>query len=150
MSPLGELWPIDHIGIAVSDLDLAIGWYTHHTGAVVGVRERLESQGVELVFLHTGEGACIELLAPLRSDSTLAKFITQRGPGLHHLCYRVTDIEHELRRLAARGLRLIDSTPRAAGLPSQAFDGAKYGSVDDITLSTGSVSGIALRGASTW
>jgi methylmalonyl-CoA epimerase len=106
------VWPIDHIGIAVSDLDAAIKWYTQNTGAVVGVRERLESQGVELVFLHTGEGACVELLAPLRPDATLAKFITQRGPGLHHLCYRVTNIEHELRQLSARGLRLIDTTPR--------------------------------------
>ena len=108
---ISNTWAVDHIGIAVTDLSQAIHHYAAAAGTVVTLRETLESQGVELAFLNTG-GCKLELLAPLRADSTLAKFLNSRGPGLHHVCYRVADIEAELRRLAASGHQLIDSTPR--------------------------------------
>ena len=109
-------WSVDHIGIAVHSLSQAIEHYAASAGATVTLRETLESQGVELAFLSTG-GCKLELLAPLRTDSTLGKFLASRGPGLHHICYRVPNIEAELARLSAQGYQLIDATPRpgAAG-----------------------------------
>ncbi|MFO0416208.1 MAG: methylmalonyl-CoA epimerase [Pseudomonadota bacterium] len=104
-------WEVDHIGIAVADLEAAIALYTTTTGASVTLRETVVEQGVQLAFISTG-GAKLELLAPLNDSSTLAKFIAKRGPGLHHICYRVDDIESELSRLKASGATLIDSTPR--------------------------------------
>ena len=112
MNTVQPHWSIDHIGIAVTDLDQALRFYQMTTGAEVSLRERLDSQGVELVFIDTGE-AKIELLAPLRPDSALGKFLQKRGPGLHHVCYRVTDIRKELKRLADMGVKLIDSEPRS-------------------------------------
>jgi methylmalonyl-CoA epimerase len=104
-------WEVDHIGIAVADLEAAIALYTTTPGASVTLRETVVEQGVQLAFISTG-GAKLELLAPLNDSSTLAKFIAKRGPGLHHICYRVDDIESELSRLKASGATLIDSTPR--------------------------------------
>ncbi len=104
-------WEVDHIGIAVTDLEAAIALYGSAANTTITQRESLAEQGVELVFLNTG-GSKLELLAPLGSTSTLAKFIAKRGPGLHHICYRVTDVKAELSRLAAAGLQLIDHTPR--------------------------------------
>lgn len=104
-------WEVDHIGIAVTDLEAAIAVYASTAGTTITLRERLPEQGVELAFLNT-EGSKLELLAPLNATSTLAKFIAKRGPGLHHVCYRVPDIKAELARLAAAGLQLIDHTPR--------------------------------------
>lgn len=104
-------WVVDHIGIAVSDLDDAIKLYTSRTSTVVTLRERLEAHGVELAFLSTG-GAKLELLMPLRADTPLGRFIAKRGPGLHHICYEVSDIRGELSRLASEGANLIDTTPR--------------------------------------
>jgi methylmalonyl-CoA epimerase len=108
---ISEQWTVDHIGVAVTDLDQAISFYHGMAGTTVTLRETLEAQGVELVFLGKGE-AKIELLSPLRSDSTLGKFLQKRGPGFHHICYRVKDIHFELKRLADLGLRLIDTEPR--------------------------------------
>jgi methylmalonyl-CoA/ethylmalonyl-CoA epimerase len=104
-------WQIDHIGIAVTDLDAAIALYSKASHTEVTLREKLPAQGVDLAFLNTG-GAKLELLAPISESSTLAKFISRRGPGLHHICYRVPDISAELKRLAADGFTLIDNTPR--------------------------------------
>jgi methylmalonyl-CoA epimerase len=104
-------WEIDHIGIAVSDLSSAIELYSSSTGAQVTLRESLPENGVELVFLNTG-GSKIELLAPLNNTSKIAKFLEKKGPGLHHICYRVNDIVAELARLKAKGASLIDQTPR--------------------------------------
>jgi methylmalonyl-CoA/ethylmalonyl-CoA epimerase len=106
-----QTWSVDHIGIAVSDLTKAIDLYASTAGATVTLRETLESQGVELVFLNTS-GCKVELLAALRPDTTLGKFLSTRGPGLHHVCYKVEDIEAELARLAANGYQLIDAVPR--------------------------------------
>jgi methylmalonyl-CoA epimerase len=104
-------WEVDHIGIAVSNLEEAIAVYTQSAHSEILLRETLPSQGVELAFLNTA-GSKLELLAPLNTECTLARFINKRGPGLHHVCYRVRDISAELTRLAAAGYDLIDTTPR--------------------------------------
>lgn len=104
-------WRLDHIGVAVQDLDLAIQWYASTAGLRVSSREEVESQHVEVAFL--GEIAPrIELLTPLGDTGPLATFLAKRGPGLHHLCYAVDDISQELLRLHAQGLKLIDTAPR--------------------------------------
>ncbi|MEY4701534.1 MAG: methylmalonyl-CoA epimerase [Pseudomonadota bacterium] len=113
-----QTWSVDHIGIAVSDLTKAIDLYATTAGATVTLRETLESQGVELAFLNTG-GCKVELLAALRHDTALGKFLSTRGPGLHHICYKVDNIRAELERLAAHGYELIDSIPRAGAGGSQ-------------------------------
>jgi methylmalonyl-CoA/ethylmalonyl-CoA epimerase len=116
MNHLKSNWQLDHIGIAVPILQPAIEMYAQRGDIQVTLREQLESQGVELAFLDTGT-AKVELLAPLHSSSTLARFLEKRGPGLHHICYSVTDIEAELAKLASHGCSLIDKAPRpgAAG-----------------------------------
>jgi len=106
-----KTWQVDHIGIAVSDLEVAIQHYSQTALTEITLRERLPEQGVELVFLNTG-GAKLELLAPLNDSSTLARFIKKRGPGLHHICYKVDNIVSELSRLESLGAKLIDSSPR--------------------------------------
>jgi methylmalonyl-CoA epimerase len=108
--------PLDHVGIAVRALDEAIPLYESIAGAVAYGRERVESQGVEVAFVGTGDGR-LELLAPTRDDSAVARFLERRGPGMHHLCYRVPDVAAELARYRSAGARLIDDAPRpgAAG-----------------------------------
>jgi len=106
-----KTWQVDHIGIAVSDLEAAIKHYSQTALTEITLRERLPEQGVELVFLNTG-GTKLELLAPLNESSTLARFISKRGPGLHHICYKVDNIVSELSRLESLGAKLIDSSPR--------------------------------------
>lgn len=104
-------WTVDHVGIAVTDLDAAIATYSAQAGTTVTLRERVDSQGVELVFLNT-PGTKIELLAATSPTSAIAKFLNTRGPGLHHICYKVTSITDELQRLSQMGVRLIDTVPR--------------------------------------
>jgi methylmalonyl-CoA epimerase len=107
---------LDHVGIAVHSLDDALPVFESITGGKGHGRERVERQGVEVVFLGSGDGR-LELLAPTRDDSAVAKFLARRGPGMHHLCYRVDDIVAELERYRAAGAQLIDEAPRpgAAG-----------------------------------
>lgn len=105
-------WTLDHIGIAVHNLDDAIQHYKHTLGAHVKEREIVTEQGVELVFLDM-PGTTIELLAPLSESSSVTPFLSKRGEGLHHICYRVENISQELERLNESGYRLIDRTPRA-------------------------------------
>jgi methylmalonyl-CoA epimerase len=107
---------LDHVGIAVHSLDDSLPVFESITGGKGHGRERVERQGVEVVFLGSGDGK-LELLAPTRDDSAVAKFLAQRGPGMHHLCYRVGDVEAELERYRAAGAQLIDEAPRpgAAG-----------------------------------
>jgi methylmalonyl-CoA/ethylmalonyl-CoA epimerase len=104
-------WRLDHIGIAVKDLDLSLQWYENTTGMGVSSREKVAGQGVEVAFLGSGPTR-LELLAPLGETGPLATFLAKRGPGLHHVCYAVKDIAQELQRLSERGVRLIDTTPR--------------------------------------
>jgi methylmalonyl-CoA epimerase len=107
---------LDHVGIAVHSLDESLPVFESITGGKGHGRERVEQQGVEVVFLGSGEGR-LELLAPTRDDSAVAKFLARRGPGMHHLCYRVGDVAAELDRYRVAGAQLIDETPRpgAAG-----------------------------------
>jgi methylmalonyl-CoA/ethylmalonyl-CoA epimerase len=102
---------IDHIGVAVSDLDAAIALHEQTYGMPLVHRETVESQGVEAALLDVGESH-VELLRPLSEDSPVGKFLAKRGPGLHHVAYGVSDVEAALAELRDRGLRLIDAEPR--------------------------------------
>src|SRR5215813_1217651 len=102
---------IDHIGVAVEDLDAAIELYESSFEMVLVHRETVESQGVEAVLLDIGDGH-VELLSPLGPDTAVGKFLARSGPGLHHVAYAVDDIDAELERLASDGIELIDTEPR--------------------------------------
>ena len=109
---------IDHIGVAVEDIDAAISLYEGSFEMELAHRETVESQGVEAALLDVGENH-VELLAPLHDDTPVGKFLAKRGPGLHHVAYQVDDIEAALRRLRDQGLRLIDESPRTGIRQSQ-------------------------------
>ena len=102
---------IDHIGVAVTDLDEAVALYSESLGMPVEHRETVEEQGVEAVLLGVGESH-VELLRPLSPDTAVGKFLERSGPGLHHVAYATADIESALESLRAAGLRLIDESPR--------------------------------------
>lgn len=102
---------IDHIGIAVEDLEEAIVLYRDRLGMELVHREVVEEQGVEAVLLDVGEGH-IELLCPLGPDTPVGKFMAKNGAGMHHVAYSVPDIEEALRRVDEVGLVLIDEKPR--------------------------------------
>ena len=102
---------LDHVGIAVHSLDESLPLFESITGGKGYGRETVEQQGVEVVFLGTGDGR-LELLAPTREDSGVAKFLAKRGPGMHHVAYEVEDLPAELGRLASQGAQLIDERPR--------------------------------------
>ncbi|TDK84939.1 methylmalonyl-CoA epimerase [Mycolicibacterium mucogenicum] len=107
---------IDHVGIAVPDLDAAIRWYHDHLGMIVLHEEVNEDQGVREAMLSVRGApvgsAQIQLLAPLDEKSTIAKFIDTRGPGLQQLAYRTSDIDALSERLRADGVRLLYEAPR--------------------------------------
>lgn len=103
---------VDHIGIAVQDLDEALGLYERTYGMTLVHRETVEGQGVEAALLDVGENH-VELLAPLGPNTPVGKFLASRGPGIHHVAYQVTDIDATLEALKAAGTRLIDETPRS-------------------------------------
>lgn len=102
---------IDHIGIAVSDLEASLAFFRDKLGLELDTPEDVPSQRVRAHFLQAGEAA-IELLEPTADDSPIAKFVAKRGPGIHHVALRVDDIVAALAELKARGVRLIDETPR--------------------------------------
>ena len=102
---------IDHIGVAVEDLDSALVLYRDRLGMPVQHRETVEDFGVEAVLLGIGDGH-VELLRPLGSDSPVARFVERNGPGMHHVAYRTDDIDSALESLQAAGLDLIDERPR--------------------------------------
>jgi methylmalonyl-CoA/ethylmalonyl-CoA epimerase len=102
---------IDHIGVAVDDLDAAIALHETTYGMALVHREVVSEQGVEAVLFDVGENH-VELLRPLADDTPVGKFLTGRGPGLHHVAYQVPDIEAALAALKEAGSRLIDETPR--------------------------------------
>ncbi len=102
---------IDHIGVAVSDLEPAISLLSGTFGMPLVHREIVESQGVEAVLLDIGESH-IELLAPLTPDTPVGRFLARSGPGLHHVAYAVPDVEAALAQLTDDGVRLIDRTSR--------------------------------------
>jgi methylmalonyl-CoA epimerase len=102
---------IDHIGVAVEDLDEAVALYSERFEMPVQHRETVEEQGVEAVLLGVGESH-VELLRPLGPDTAVGRFLARSGPGLHHVAYATEDIESALERARAEGLRLIDERPR--------------------------------------
>ena len=103
--------PLDHIAIAVPSITAALPIFELLANATGSPIERVEAQKVDVAFIGSGEGR-IELLQPVGQDSTVQKFLDKRGAGLHHIAYRVTDLEAALERLAAAGIRLIDERPR--------------------------------------
>jgi methylmalonyl-CoA epimerase len=102
---------IDHIGVAVEDIEASLVLYRDTFQMEVAHREIVEDQGVEAVLLDVGENH-IELLAPLAEDTPVGKFLAKKGPGLHHVAYQVSDIDAVLDSLKAAGMALIDEQPR--------------------------------------
>ena len=102
---------LDHIGIAVTNIDDALAFYRDALGLEIEAPEEVASQRVRARFIPAGEAA-LELLEATSDDSPIAKYVAKRGPGLHHITLRVDDIAAALARLKARGVRLIDETPR--------------------------------------
>jgi methylmalonyl-CoA/ethylmalonyl-CoA epimerase len=102
---------IDHIGVAVAEIEPALELYRGSFELRVAHREVVEEQGVEAVLLDVGENH-VELLAPLGADTPVGRFLAAKGPGLHHVAYQVQDIEATLQTLKQAGLQLIDQQPR--------------------------------------
>jgi methylmalonyl-CoA/ethylmalonyl-CoA epimerase len=102
---------VDHIGVAVEDLDGALALYERDYAMTLVHREVISQQGVEAALLDVGENH-VELLAPLAPDTPVGRFLAKRGPGIHHVAYQVADIEATLASLREAGLRLIDEQPR--------------------------------------
>jgi methylmalonyl-CoA/ethylmalonyl-CoA epimerase len=102
---------VDHIGVAVEDLDAAIALHEDAYGMAVAHREVVAEQGVEAVLLDVGENH-VELLAPLSAETPVGRFLAKRGPGLHHVAYQVADIDAALASLRDSGVRMIDEEPR--------------------------------------
>lgn len=105
---------LDHVAIAVHDLDEAIGRFSAQYGVNPLHREVVEEQGVEEAMLPVG-GSFVQLLQPLEAGSPVGRFLERRGEGLHHIAFAVPDIEQALAHLAAQGVRLIDTEPRRGG-----------------------------------
>ena len=110
MEPL--LSEIDHVAIAVYDLEAAIAWYAEVLGGTVEHREIVESDGVAEAMLRVAD-SYIQLLTPTRDDSPVAKYLAKRGEGLHHVGYRVRDCAQALDAVKDSGGRVIDQAPRA-------------------------------------
>jgi methylmalonyl-CoA/ethylmalonyl-CoA epimerase len=102
---------IDHVGVAVEDLDEAIELYTERLGMSLQHRETVEEQGVEAVLVGVG-GSHVELLRPLAPDTAVGRFLQRNGPGLHHVAYGTDDIASAIDDLRRAGLQLIDERPR--------------------------------------
>ena len=102
---------IDHVGIAVEDLDSALSMYRDAFEMELVHRETIPEQGVEAALLDVGD-THVELLRPLGPETAVGKFLSRRGPGIHHIAYRVDDVESAISALAAAGLRMIDEHPR--------------------------------------
>jgi methylmalonyl-CoA/ethylmalonyl-CoA epimerase len=102
---------IDHIGVAVEDLDEAVALYSERLAMPVEHRETVDEQGVEAVLLGVGESH-VELLRPLGPETAVGRFLERNGPGLHHVAFGTDDIDSALEQVRAAGLRLIDERPR--------------------------------------
>ena len=105
---------LDHVAIAVTDLDEAIARHEAMYGVGPAYREVVESQGVEEAMLPLG-GSYVQLIAPLDADSPVGRFLSRRGEGLHHVAYAVADIEEALKHLEAEKVELVDHHPRPGG-----------------------------------
>lgn len=106
-----ELTEIDHVAIAVRDLDAAVEWYEKTLGAKVSHRERIDSDGVEEALLKVAD-SYVQLLTPTSDDSPVAKYLERKGEGIHHVGYRVTDCAAALESMRAAGATTIDEKPR--------------------------------------
>jgi methylmalonyl-CoA epimerase len=102
---------IDHVGVVVDDIEAMIAVYQETLSMPLVHRETLPEQGVDAALLDVGESH-VELITPLDPDSSVGRFLAKRGSGLHHVAYRVQNVERALDRLAASGVRLIDESPR--------------------------------------
>jgi methylmalonyl-CoA/ethylmalonyl-CoA epimerase len=118
--PLPLLTRIDHVGIAVRDLDASIQFYESSFGLTVSGRETNEAQGVREAMLYvadsTGGSSYVQLLEPLAPDTPVGKFLDTRGEGVHHIGYGVVDVAAALEQLRADGIRLVDEQPRHGSL----------------------------------
>jgi methylmalonyl-CoA/ethylmalonyl-CoA epimerase len=111
MAAGGIFTSLDHIGVAVEDLDDAIKLYSGLLAMPLEHRETVAEQGVEAALMGVGDSH-VELLRPLADDTAVGKFLSKRGPGLHHAAYRCDDVAEALERCREQGLRLIDEHPR--------------------------------------
>ena len=111
MNPFPGIGPIDHIGIAVADLEQALAFYRGTLGLALVEIEEVPDQQVRTAIFFTGTGR-VELLEATSPDSPIARFIAKRGEGIHHLALRVDDVAAKLAELAAAGVALIDKEPR--------------------------------------
>ena len=109
-----KLLNLDHVAIAVEDLDATLDSYRSRYGVEPLHRERVESQGVEEAMIAIG-GSNLQLLQPLTAESPVGRFLAKRGEGLHHVAFAVPDIEAALEHLASTGARLVDQEPRIGG-----------------------------------
>ena len=107
----GKLTELDHVGIAVRDLDGVVEWYEKMFGATVAHRERIETDGVDEALIKVAD-SYIQLLTPFRDDSPLAKYMEKNGEGIHHVGYRVDSTEEVLEDVKAQGARVVDEHPR--------------------------------------
>jgi methylmalonyl-CoA epimerase len=105
------LTEIDHVAIAVNDLEAGIAYYRDTYGAEVEHREVVERDGVEEALIKVAE-SYVQLLTPIRDDSTVAKFLATKGEGIHHIGYRTDDVAAVLERVKEQGYRVIDEQPR--------------------------------------
>jgi methylmalonyl-CoA/ethylmalonyl-CoA epimerase len=128
---------VHHVGVAVVDLDEAIGTYERLFGATLELREHVDAQGVEVASLRVGDGR-VELLAALSADTPVGRFLAKRGPGLHHVAYEVDDIRAALAELRSQGAALIDDEPKAGvfGLAAFVHPDAAHGVLVEL-VSTG-------------
>jgi methylmalonyl-CoA/ethylmalonyl-CoA epimerase len=106
-----EVRGVHHVCMAVDDLERAVDTYSRLFGAEVELRGRVEEQGVDAVYLRVGEGR-VELVSPLSADSPVGKFLSRRGPGVHHVAFEVDDVHEAALELAASGANVIDEEPR--------------------------------------
>jgi methylmalonyl-CoA epimerase len=102
---------IHHVGVVVADLDEAVETYRRLFGAALERRERLDDDGVDVAAMRLGDGL-VELVAPVGDDTPVARFLANRGPGMHHVAYAVDDVRGTLASLAGEGAQLIDESPR--------------------------------------
>ena len=109
-----KLINLDHVAIAVADLDQAVGEYRRQYGVEPLYREVVEEQGVEEAMIPVG-GSFVQLLQPLSDETPVGRFVIKNGPGLHHVAYAVPSIEDALEHLKGEGVRLIDDVPRVGG-----------------------------------
>ncbi len=113
-----QLSALDHVGVAVEDIDAALAVYRDALGMPLVHRETVPEQGVDAALLDVGESH-IELLQPLGPETPVGKFLARKGPGLHHVAYRVASVQDTLDALTAAGVRLIDERPRTGIRGSQ-------------------------------